>query len=87
MKSKIRVTLFLIVNPIIIIWAINALVVLLNRDGMAVIMSGFFIGVIATSSILLFIDRLLVHRINIWVLTAFEILILFTGLILINSYN
>lgn len=79
MTTKIRITPFLIVNPLIVIWAIHALIVLLNRDGMAVMMSGFFFGLILFSSALFLIDRLVVKKVNIWILTAIEILILLGG--------
>jgi hypothetical protein len=81
-----KITPFLITNPLIILWAIYALTMLLNRDGMAMIMSGFFIGLIVISAVLLFADRLVVRRINIWLLTTIEVLILLSGFKFVHSY-
>jgi hypothetical protein len=84
--TKIRITPFLISNPLIILWAIYALIVLLNRDGMAAIMSGFFVGLIFVSSVLLLADRFVVGKVNIWLLTTIELLILLTCFKFVDSY-
>jgi len=84
--TRIKITPFLIANPLIILWAIYTLIVLLNRDGMAITMSGFFIGLICVSSVLLCVDRLLVGKINILLLTTIEILILLSGFKFIEAY-
>jgi hypothetical protein len=84
--AKVRITPFLIINPIVIIWATHALIVLLNRDGMAPIMSGFFIGLIVFSAILLIVDRLVSKRVNIFGLVVIEVSILLGSLMFIDRY-
>ena len=87
MKNKIKVTPFLIANPLIIIWATCVIIDMLTRDGMAVIVSGFFFTLIIISSALLVVDRVIVRRVNMWVIMGFEVLILLGGLKFIDCYN
>jgi hypothetical protein len=76
--TKTRITPFLILNPLIAIWAIYRLVVVQLNGGFAVIMSGFFVTVVAVSFTLLVIDRLLPRQINLWVVSVIEIFTLIT---------
>jgi hypothetical protein len=84
--TKTRITPFLIAIPFVIVWAAYALVVLLNRDGMAVIMSGFFVKLIVISIALLIADRLAAGRMNLWLLSVIEIAIFLAGLRFVDLY-
>lgn len=83
---KNRITPFFITTPLIIIWATYSLIMLLDREGMALIMSGFFVGLIGVSLLLFFVDRVVVKKINFVVLTTTEILILLGGVKFIDWY-
>lgn len=74
--TKIRITPFLVLNPIIAAWATYSLVVIQMRGGFVVIMTGFLLTVIAGSIILLVLDRLLHRQIEMRVVWVVEILTL-----------
>jgi hypothetical protein len=84
--TKIKVTPFLIINPIVAVWALFLLVRIMNRDGMAVIMSGLFVTIIFTSIILLLLDRLIVERIALWKIFVGEILLILVSIKFIHWY-
>ena len=84
--TKIRITPFLIVNPIVMIWATFLLIRVLNRDGMAVMMSGLFLTIIFSSAALLFVDRLVVKRLSLWTIFVGEILLILVSIKLVDWY-
>ncbi len=84
--TKIRITPFLIVNPIVIVWMTILLIRVMNRDGMAVVMNGVFIVIIFASGLLLVIDRLIVRTVGLWTIYVVEILIILISIKLVNSY-
>jgi hypothetical protein len=86
MMTKMRVTPFLVLNPLIAIWAIYSLIMLQVRGGFAVIMSGFFIAVTGVSIILLIVDRMLPTQINFWVIFMAEVLILLISIKVADLY-
>lgn len=55
--KRIRITPFLIAMPVAIVWSVFLLIKMINRDGMAVLMSGFVSVVILISVVFLVIDR------------------------------
>lgn len=73
---KIRITPFLIINPIVIVGATYAMINILTRDGMAAIMANLFLGLIVIGSLLLLIDRIIVKKANIWLLVTIEAFLL-----------
>lgn len=85
--TKIRITPFLIVNPIVIVWMTFLLIRVMNRDGMAVMMSEVFIAIILTSAVLLAVDRLTVKRIGLGTIYIVEILLILISIKLVNLYG
>lgn len=85
--TKIRITPFLIVNPIVIIWVTFLLIRVMNRDGTAVMMSGLFLTIIFSSAVLLFVDRLVVKRFSLWIIFVAEILLILVSIRLFNTYG
>ena len=81
---KNRITPFLIVNPIVIIWMTFLLIRVVNRDGMAVMMSGLFISVILVSVLLLIADRIVVRRNRLITIYLIEILLILTVIGLVD---
>ena len=84
--TKIRITPFLVVNPIVMIWATFLLIRVMNRDGMAIMMGGLFLTIIVSSAILLFVDRLVVKRLNMWTIFIAEILLIIVSIKLVDWY-
>jgi hypothetical protein len=84
--TKFRITPFLLINPLIALWGIYCIVVLQMSGGFAVIMTGFYITIVAVSLGLLIVDRLLPRQINIWFLYIVEVLILIASYQLAEWY-
>lgn len=84
--KRLKITPFLIAMPIVFAWAVYRLIRVMNHDGMAVMMSGFFAVLAVSNIILLVMDRLIVSRINLWWLGGIEITILLVSWKLINFY-
>lgn len=84
--TKIKITPFLIVNPIVIIWATFLFIRVLSRGGMAIMMGGVFVTIIFASSILLVADRLIVNKIKTWTIFIAEILLLLIAIKLVDWY-
>lgn len=62
--SKIKITPFLIVNPLVVIWMIWVLNRLFERGGFAMIMAGLFAMIIVLVVVLLIVDIILVNRVK-----------------------
>lgn len=84
--KKIKITPFLIVNPIVIVWSTFLLVRLLNRDGMAALMSWVFIAIIVAGGLFLLVDRLIVGKVGLWTISIVEILTILTSIKLVDWY-
>ena len=81
--TKIRITPFFILNPLIAIWAIYSLLML---HGFASIISGFFITIIIASIVLFIIDRMFMRQVKLWIVYLAEILILLFSFELADWY-
>ena len=72
--------------PVAIVWSVFLLIKMINRDGMAVLMSGFVSVVILISVVFLVIDRIVSTKINLWWLALIEVLTLIVSWKMINLY-
>ena len=84
--TKLRITPFLIVNPVVIAWMAFLLIRIMNRDGMAAVMSGVFITIILASGLLLLVDRMTVRKVSLWAIYIIEILLILISIKLVDWY-
>lgn len=84
--ATLKITPFLIVNPIIIIWMTVALVNVMRRGGFAMSMSHMFVTIILASAVFLIIDRLVVKRVNLGIMYVIEIVLLLISFKFFDAY-